>query len=145
MRRSTLLKKDGAKHMNSLSFKLQGSGFDKTFPKSFEPGQIVVAPIPFSNMLSSKIRPALIISRRSYNEKSGDVIVLKVTSKTKGYPFDVSLWPKDLKTGTLKEESAIQADFPVVIEKKSISGCIGEIEGRKMHEVKQKIRELYLL
>ena len=123
-------KEDGAKHMNS---------------SSFEQGEIVVAPIPFSSQFSAKIRPALVISKEEYNNKSEDIILLKVTSKGKDYPFDIELKEKDLSSGKLKYESVIQADFPVVIEKRSVSQNIGKISVQKLKEIKQKIKELYKL
>jgi mRNA interferase MazF len=112
---------------------------------SFEQGEIVVAPIPFSSQVSAKIRPALVISKEEYNNRSEDIIVLKVTSKGKDYPFDVELSAKDFAGGKLKHESVIQADFPVVIEKRSVSQEIGKISAQKLKEVKQKIKELYEL
>jgi len=110
---------------------------------SFEQGEIVVAPIPFSSQFSAKIRPALIISKKEYNSKTGDIIVLKITSKGKDYPFDIELKEKDLTAGKLTYESVIQADFPVVIEKRSVAQSIGKISNQKLKEVKQKIKELY--
>ena len=110
---------------------------------NFEQGVIVVAPIPFSSQFSAKIRPALVISKKAYNGKSEDIIVLKVTSKGKDYPFDVGVSAKDFVAGKLKHESVIQVDFPVVIEKQSVSQKIGKISNQKLKEVKQKIKELY--
>jgi mRNA interferase MazF len=112
---------------------------------SFEQGEIVVAPIPFSSQVSAKIRPALVISKKEYNNKSEDIIVLKITSKGKDYPFDVELAEKDLDSGKLKYESVIQVDFPVVIEKRSVSQGIGKVSSQKLKEAKQKIKELYEL
>ncbi len=36
-------------------------------------------------------RPAFVFSRKSYNEKSGLVLLCPVTSQAKGYPFEVSV------------------------------------------------------
>lgn len=36
-------------------------------------------------------RPALVVSPRSYNEKSGLMLACPVTSRVKGYPFEVQL------------------------------------------------------
>ncbi|MCM3638640.1 endoribonuclease MazF [Sporosarcina luteola] len=36
-------------------------------------------------------RPAIVLSPSAYNEKSGLVLVCPVTSKQKGYPFEVML------------------------------------------------------
>lgn len=110
---------------------------------SFEQGQIIIAPIPFANQVEAKTRPALVLSNKAYNDFSEDIIVLKVTSKLKDYPFDISLLEKDLVLGKLKSESVIQADYPVVIEKKSIQNKIGTISSSKLQEVKQKIKELF--
>ncbi|MBI4044673.1 MAG: type II toxin-antitoxin system PemK/MazF family toxin [Candidatus Diapherotrites archaeon] len=112
---------------------------------NFEQGEIVVAPIPFSTHTSGKIRPTLVISKKEYNNKSEDIIVLKITSKVKDYPFDIDLKENNLISGTLKQESVIQADFPVVIEKTSVSQKIGKISEQKLKEVKQKLKELYEL
>jgi len=36
-------------------------------------------------------RPALVISPRSYNKKAGLALVCPITSRSKGYPFEVEL------------------------------------------------------
>jgi len=43
-------------------------------------------------------RPALVLSPRLYNEKSGLALVCPVTSRVKGYPFEVAL-PEGLPIG----------------------------------------------
>ena len=40
-------------------------------------------------------RPALVISPKRYNQKVGLAVFFPITSKTKGYPFEVEL-PSDL-------------------------------------------------
>ena len=40
-------------------------------------------------------RPAVVLSPRPYNEKSGLALVCPVTSRVKGYPFEVAL-PQEL-------------------------------------------------
>jgi len=112
---------------------------------TFEQGDIVVAPIPFSNLVQAKIRPVLVISGKKFNSASEDLIVLKITSKEKNYPFDVPLNAIDLSKGKLTQESTIMADFPIVIEKTSAQQVIGKITTQKLSEVKKKIIELYEL
>ncbi|HNV01571.1 MAG TPA: type II toxin-antitoxin system PemK/MazF family toxin [archaeon] len=112
---------------------------------NFNQGEIIIAPIPFSNLVQAKLRPALVISSKKYNNKSEDIIVLKITSKGNEYPFDIALKTKDLDLGELNSESIIQADFPVVLEKQSIIKSIAKINQKKLEEVKQKICELYEL
>lgn len=108
---------------------------------TFEVGDIIVAPIPFSNLVQVKLRPALVIRPK----ETDDLIVLKITSKGNEYPFDVELTGKDLEKGSLASESVIQVDFPIVIEKQAVQQIIGKITSKKLTEVKQKIKELYEL
>ena len=43
-------------------------------------------------------RPALVISPRSYNQRVGLALVCPITSRRKGYPFEVAL-PEGMETG----------------------------------------------
>jgi mRNA interferase MazF len=49
-------------------------------------------------------RPALVISPRSYNQRVGLALVCPITSRIKGYPFEVEL-PQEMET-----EGAILCD-----------------------------------
>lgn len=42
-------------------------------------------------------RPAIIISKENYNKKTGLCVVCPITSKIKGYPFEVIL-PEEMNT-----------------------------------------------
>ena len=46
-----------------------------------EPWQVVVVPFPFSEIAGSKRRPALVLSRRSFND-GGHVILAMITTKS---------------------------------------------------------------
>ena len=45
----------------------------------------------------SGVRPALIISEEIYNKKTGLCLAMPITSKIKGYPFEVILKTKNIK------------------------------------------------
>ena len=56
-------------------------------------------------------RPALILSPKIYNEKTSLCICLPITSKVKGYPFDVAL-PKGLDIeGVILSDQVKNLDF----------------------------------
>jgi mRNA interferase MazF len=55
--------------------------------------------------------PALVLSPRGYNKKTGLAVVGPVTSAIKGYPFEVNL-PAGLKTsGTILSDAARSIDW----------------------------------
>ncbi len=49
----------------------------------FNQRDIVLIPIPFTNLSSSKRRPVIIISENEYNHSNPDVIVVAITSNLK--------------------------------------------------------------
>ncbi|SFO97971.1 endoribonuclease MazF [Hydrogenimonas thermophila] len=56
-------------------------------------------------------RPALVISPKIYNEKTSLCICVPITSKVKGYPFEVSL-PKKLPIeGVILSDQVKNLDF----------------------------------
>lgn len=61
-----------------------------------EPYEVIVVPFPFSERVGAKRRPALVLSKRSFNE-NGHVILAMIT--TKGH----SPWLGDTELKDLKE------------------------------------------
>ena len=49
-------------------------------------------------------RPALVISPKEYNKKVGLMIACPITSKIKGYPFEVELSNKKIKGVVLSDQ-----------------------------------------
>lgn len=49
----------------------------------FEFGYIVLVPFPFTNQLSSKRRPAIVISNSRFNQQQRDVVLMAVTSQVR--------------------------------------------------------------
>jgi PemK-like, MazF-like toxin of type II toxin-antitoxin system len=47
----------------------------------FEFGTVILVPFPFTNQISAKRRPAVVVSRLGYGMIRGDVVVMAVTSQ----------------------------------------------------------------
>jgi mRNA interferase MazF len=50
------------------------------------------------------MRPALVLSPQAYNQKSSLMLVCPVTSKIKGYPFEVLVKAKKIKGAVLADQ-----------------------------------------
>jgi mRNA interferase MazF len=48
---------------------------------TYEPGQVITIPFPFTDLTTTKKRPALIISSQSFNQSHDDLIVVAITSQ----------------------------------------------------------------
>ena len=76
----------------------------------FNQGDIVLINIPFSDLRSSKKRPALIVSKDEYNRKQEDVIIAAITSNLKVKDYTVEFDNNDLKSGAVLKKSCVRAD-----------------------------------
>lgn len=79
-------------------------------------------------------RPALVISPKIYNEKSGLLLACPLTSKVKGYPFGVELPSKDGGGCVLVDQiksldwKARHAKFKNKAPRKAMEEVLGKIE-----------------
>lgn len=48
---------------------------------SFEFGDVLLVPFPFSNQTASKQRPAVVVSSAAYNRERLDLVILAITSQ----------------------------------------------------------------
>ena len=81
-------------------------------------------------------RPALVLTVKYYNERSGLALVCPITSKKKGYPFEVGFVAK-------KIEGVVLADQIISIDWKKRNAKFAEcIESRVLTEVQEKIAVL---
>ena len=56
-------------------------------------------------------RPGLVLSPRSYNEKSSVALFCPITSKVKGYPFEVLLPPSMRVSGVVLSDQVRSLDW----------------------------------
>lgn len=45
-----------------------------------EQGDILLIPIPFTDLSSQKRRPVIVVSNNAYNHKTADIVVVAMTS-----------------------------------------------------------------
>ena len=56
-------------------------------------------------------RPALVLSPQSYNGKTGLALFCPITSRVKGYPFEVALPPDGTVTGVVLSDQIRSLDW----------------------------------
>jgi mRNA interferase MazF len=82
-------------------------------------------------------RPALVLSARSYNAKSGLCLICPVTGQSKGYPFEVEL-PDGLPVqGVVLSDHVKSADWQ---ERKA--AYLGSAPAAVLHQVRAKLKPL---
>jgi mRNA interferase MazF len=78
---------------------------------SFEFGDVVLVPFPFTSQAASKKRPAVVVSSRAYNTAKPDVVVMAVTSQLHASTALGEVWVQDWKAAGLLKPSAIKPVF----------------------------------
>ena len=82
-------------------------------------------------------RPALIMTPRSYNSKSGLALVCPITSQVKGHPFEVPLSTTESVTGVVLVDQMKSVDW-----KARKASTAGRCRDSVMEEVRAKLAAL---
>ena len=64
-------------------------------------GDILLVPVPFTDLSSQKKRPVLVLSNKDYNKAADDLIVAAVTSLVDTKPYVVRFTNNDMDVGNL--------------------------------------------
>jgi len=105
-------------------------------------GDIVLIPIPYTNLKSQKKRPVMIISNGYYNESSQDVIAIAITSNIRGIEYEVVIENEDMTEGNLKRISCIRTDKIYTLSRELIIKKFGKINDDIIDDVKKSINIL---
>ena len=106
----------------------------------YRQGEIVLLPVPFTDLSSLKKRPVLIISDDKYNVGSQDMIVVAITSNPTqtGIPITNS----DMTSGQLPKPSIIRGDKIYTLNQGIVIKSIGSISKTIQDSVKSEICRL---
>lgn len=106
-------------------------------------GKIVLIPFPFTDLTSTKMRPALVLY-----ESEKDVVVAFISSriaKTKPTDIVIDKTHSEFKQTGLKVESSIKIDKIATLSKSLIIGEIGNVGPILKKEVNDKISKTFKL
>jgi mRNA interferase MazF len=109
-----------------------------TTSNNFSQGDIVLIPFPFSNLTGSDQRPAIIISSKTVNDSTSDVILAQITSNTRNDQFSFPLKDEDLDT-PLPKNSEIRCHKLFTAEKSIIKKRISGLKKGKLSPILRKI------
>jgi mRNA interferase MazF len=106
---------------------------------AFVKGDVVVVPFPFSDLSTSKRRPALVLA----DLPGEDVILCQITSQHVRGDYAIGLSQQDFDTGQLNVLSNIRPNRIFTADKKIILYKVGKIKQPKLDEVYQMISQIF--
>jgi mRNA interferase MazF len=95
----------------------------------FKRGDVVLVAFPFTDLTTTKMRPALILSSDAFNQSHLDIILVAVTSQvSKKVPrYDYLLTPEDQHCAGLPKPSLVKLGKIVTIDQRLIRKKLGHI------------------
>ncbi|WP_458413088.1 type II toxin-antitoxin system PemK/MazF family toxin [Schinkia sp. CFF1] len=109
----------------------------------YKQGDIVLVPVPYSDLTNKKQRPVLVISNDNYNKITEDLVVVAITSQLKDLDYSVVIESKDLSEGELKVTSVVRADKVYTLSKDIVRKKFGKVHPEVLEGVRTKLVELF--
>jgi mRNA interferase MazF len=108
---------------------------------TFEFGDIVLVPFPFTSQTTSKRRPAIVVSSRAYNSARPDIVVMAVTSQIRPAPVFGEVWIGQRQAAGLLKPSAIKPVF-ATLEQTLVIRRPGALDAGDRIALQQAIEEM---
>jgi len=102
---------------------------------NFAKGDVVVVPFPFSDLSSTKRRPALVIAVLTKN----DLMLCQITSQDKSDRYATVIADDDFETGSLNKPSYAKADRIFTSNERIIAYKVGKLTNVKTGEIISKL------
>ena len=103
-------------------------------------GDIVLVPVPFTDLTSSKRRPALVISPDSFNAQQQDLVLAAITSHVPDTTEALILTSRDFSSGTLPKTSLVKPNKLFTIHSTLVVKKVAVLKGEKVEQVLETLR-----
>jgi mRNA interferase MazF len=108
---------------------------------TFEFGDIILVPFPFTNQTASKRRPAIVVSSHAYNSARPDIVVMAATSQVRPSPAFGEVWIGQWQVAGLLKPSAIKPVF-ATLEQTLVIRRLGALAAGDRIALQQAIEEV---
>ena len=105
----------------------------------FVKGDVVVLPFPYTDLSTTKKRPALVIATL----RGQNVILAQITTVKREDEDLISLMKKDFETSFLKQDCFIMPSIIFTAESPTISYKIGKLKKEKIKEVQENLCKIF--
>jgi mRNA interferase MazF len=102
----------------------------------FVAGDVVVLPFPFTDLTSSKVRPALVLAASTRD----DILLCQITSKAGGHPEAVEIKTDDfVGSDRLPRDSYALPHRLVTANESCVRRTAGRLQDAKLREIRERV------
>jgi mRNA interferase MazF len=105
-------------------------------------GDIVLIPVPFTDLSSQKRRPVIVISNDEYNHRSPDMVVVAMTSNPIPVPYSFTITSGELVQGALNRPGTVRIDKVYTLEQTLAVKIFGRVDSATLDRIRAMIQEL---
>jgi mRNA-degrading endonuclease toxin of MazEF toxin-antitoxin module len=108
---------------------------------TYDRGDVVLVPFPFTDLTTQKQRPGLVVSSRRFNDSSADAILLAITSQVPAELLDTDyrLSVDEQQKGGLPRPSVVKAAKVVTLSQTLIRKTLARLPGETVDQIVSKL------
>ena len=107
-----------------------------------EQGDIVLIPVPFTDLTAQKRRPVIVISNARYHRRTADMIVVAMTSNPAPVPYSFILTSADLTRGELNRPGTVRVDRVYTLAQSLATRIFGRVNEATLDRIGILLREV---
>jgi mRNA interferase MazF len=111
-------------------------------PERPRQGDIVLIPIPFTDLSASRRRPVIVISNDAYNARTEDMLVVAMTSNPAAVEFGVTITSADLADGSLNRPGKVRVDRVYTLSQSLAVRVFGRVAQNVLNRIRALLSEL---
>jgi mRNA interferase MazF len=105
-------------------------------------GEIVLLPVPFTDLSSQKRRPAIVISNDAYHRSTTDMVVVAMTSNPVAVEYGFVIDSADLERGRLNRPGTVRVDKIYTLSQSLIAVHFGCVHRNVLNRICDRLQEL---
>jgi mRNA interferase MazF len=105
-------------------------------------GEIVLVPVPFTDLTSARRRPVIVISNDQYNGLLEDIVVVAMTSNPNPTRYSFVVTAADLVSGTLNRPGRVRADKIYTLSQRIVVKRFGKVNDQTLKRIRKLVLNL---
>lgn len=107
-----------------------------------EQGDIVLIPVPFTDLSSQKRRPVIVISNDAYNRAAADIVVIAMTSNPDPADYSFTVTSSDLEKGALNRPGKVRVDKIYTLSQSIVVKTFGRVNAATLDRIRKTLQDL---
>jgi mRNA interferase MazF len=105
-------------------------------------GEIVLLPVPFTDLSSARRRPVIVISNDQYQRDTPDMVVVAMTSNPVLTPYSFVITSPDLVSGVLNHPGRVRVDKVFTLAQSLVVKTFGKVSDVTLNRIRRILENL---